>query len=167
MMLAGESAGRSTTPCAVGVAVFFATLGRASVLGATLNDLDFDFPGSGIPNSLRAAACANSGLLRVDFVVVFGWHSVKGGKSLTESRREGCYPRGGRSSAGAESGTLSAPANRSMACRMAPARRIDSLHCRCLRSNLFASGGGAVAFIANIATNSSRVISDRGMPLTF
>jgi hypothetical protein len=61
------------------------------------------------------------------------------------------------------SGTLSVPANRSIACRTAPARRIDSLHWRCLTSNLFASGGGAAAFIANIATNSSRVISDRGM----
>ena len=66
-----------------------------------------------------------------------------------------------------ESGTLSVPANRSIACRTAPARRIDSLHWRCLTSNLFACGGGAVAFIANIATNSSRVISDRGMVLTF
>jgi hypothetical protein len=62
-----------------------------------------------------------------------------------------------------ESGTLSVPANRSIACRMALARRIDSLHWRCLTSNLFASGAGAVAFIANIAINSSRVISDRGI----
>jgi hypothetical protein len=101
--------------------------------------------------------------LRVDFVVVFRWNRVEGGKSLTESRREGCYPRGGRSSDGVASGTLSVPANRSIACRTAPARRIDSLHLRCLTSNLFASGGGAAAFIANIATNSSRVVSDRSM----
>ena len=98
---------------------------------------------------------------RVDFVVVFRWNRVEGGKSLTESRREGCYPRGGRSSDGVASGTLFAPANRSIACRTAPARRIDSLHWRCLTSNLFASGGGAVAFMANIATSSSRVVSDR------
>jgi hypothetical protein len=65
------------------------------------------------------------------------------------------------------SGKLSVPANRSIACRTAPARRIDSLHWRCLTSNLFASGGGAVAFIANIAINSSRVISDRGMTYPF
>jgi hypothetical protein len=99
----------------------------------------------------------------VDFVVVFRGNSVESGKSLPESRREGCYPRGGRSSDGVAGGTLSVPANRSIACRTAPARRIDSLHCRCLTSNLLASGGGAVAFIANIATNSSRVISGRGM----
>ena len=104
---------------------------------------------------------------RVDFVVVFRWNRVEGRKSLTESRCEGCYPRGGRSSDGVESGTLSAPGNRSIACRTAPARRIDSLHWRCLTSNLFASGGGADAFIANIATNSSRVISDRRMTLPF
>jgi hypothetical protein len=104
---------------------------------------------------------------RIDFVVVFRWNRVESGRSLTESRREGRYPRGGRSSDGAESGTLSVPANRSIACRTAPARRIDSLHCRCLTSNSFASGGGAVAFIANSATNSSRVISDRGMVLPF
>src|SRR5260370_3703334 len=104
---------------------------------------------------------------RVDFVLVFRWNRVDGGKSLAESRREGCYPRGGRSSDGLESGTLSVPANRSIACRTAPARRIDSFHWRCLTSNLFASGGGAVAFIANIATNSSRVVSDQGMALPF
>jgi hypothetical protein len=65
------------------------------------------------------------------------------------------------------SGTLSVPANRSIACQTATARRIDSLHWRCLTTNLLVSGGGAVAFIANIATNSSRVISNRGMALTF
>ena len=100
---------------------------------------------------------------RVNFVVVFRWNCVEGGKSLTESRCEGCYPSGGRSFDGAASGMLPAPANRSMACRTAPARRIDSLHWRCLTSNLFASGGGAVAFDANRASNSSRVISGRGM----
>src|ERR1700758_2212853 len=77
---------------------------------------------------------------RVNFVVVFRWNCVEGGKSLTEGRREGCYPRGGRSSDGVESGTLSVPANRSIACRTAPARRIDSLHCRCLTSNSLACG---------------------------
>ena len=66
-----------------------------------------------------------------------------------------------------KSGTLSVPANRSIACRTAPARRIDSLHWRCLTSNLFASGGGAVAFIANNATSSSRVISGRVMAQPF
>jgi hypothetical protein len=66
-----------------------------------------------------------------------------------------------------ESGTLSVPANPSIACRTAPARRIDSLRWRCLTINLFASGGGAIAFIANIATNSSRVIGDRSMALPF
>ena len=105
--------------------------------------------------------------LRVNFVVVFRWNRVEGGKSLTERRREGCYPRGGRSSDGVESGTLSVPANRPIACRTTPARRIDSLHWRCLTSNLFASGGGAVAFVANSVTSSSRVISDRDMALPF
>ena len=55
----------------------------------------------------------------VDFVVVLRWHPIEGGKSLTESRREGGYPRGGRSSDGVESGMLSVPANRSIACRTA------------------------------------------------
>ncbi len=105
--------------------------------------------------------------LRVDFMVVFRWNRLEGGKSLTESGHEGCHPRGGRSSDGLESSILSVPPNRSIACRTAPARRIDSLHWRCLTSNLFASGGGAAAFIVNIATNSSRVSLERSMASPF
>jgi hypothetical protein len=37
--------------------------------------------------------------------------------------------------------------------------RIDFLHCKCLATNLLASGGGAVDFIVNNASNASRVIS--------
>ena len=64
-----------------------------------------------------------------------------------------------------ESGTLSVPANRSIACRTAPARRIDSLHCRCLTSNLFASGGDGLRYPLEIGPLTWHVVGSGIYPV--
>jgi hypothetical protein len=94
-------------------------------------------------------------------VVVMLRNLVERRKCQRVCRRQRDYISGGSSSDGASRGCGSLPPKHRTASTIAWASRTEVLHCRCLASNRFASGGGAVALSANSASSSSRLIRTR------